>query len=609
MNWLLAAITAQLILGSSAVLDKFLLKKRSVDPWPYAFWLGILGIFAFVLLPFGYQPVPTSVVAFAIFSGALFFGAIYFTVLAIKKSEISEALPLIGTISPVLTLLFSVSFLNIHIGFADFTGFTFLILAGFMVFLAERKELRQELLVVTLAASFFVAASHITTKAVFLQTNFITGFFWIKMGALVSALLLLSRSKLRKKIIRTAGRISTANKILYLSNRAYAALGSLLASFAVFLSNPALVDATQNIRYAVIFILAWLFLRERFRGQVLLKKILAAFFIAVGLIWLAVGEYTRTLPPVPTSRKIEWGVTFSPKFSRELGLPWQDNFRAILDDLRAKRLRLIAYWSDIEREKGHFDFSDLDWQFFEAGQRRAEIVLVVGLKTPRWPECHEPAWTADLTTEKREEALRNYIAKVIERYRSHPAVVMWQVENEPYLLFGECRNRGNNFLEREIEVVRKNDPAHPILVTDGGEFGLWAPVAKHADVFGTTMYRKVYPRFVGPVFGVIEYPLTPKYFRVKERFVKWINGTPDQKFIASELQGEPWSPRSLKETPYQWQVESFSPEYFVDTIKYAKEAGFDEYYLWGAEWWYYMKEKYHDSHYWEIARSIFRDRE
>ena len=76
----------------------------------------------------------------------------------------------------------------------------------------------------------------------------------------------------------------------------------------------------------------------------------------------------------------------------------------------------------------------------------------------------------------------------------------------------------------------------------------------------------------------------------------------------SELQGEPWFPTSLARTPYEAQLREFSPEYFRDTIDFAKAAGFDEYYLWGAEWWLWMKEKHGDSRYWDLAKTVLAPR-
>ena len=129
--------------------------------------------------------------------------------------------------------------------------------------------------------------------------------------------------------------------------------------------------------------------------------------------------------------------------------------------------------------------------------------------------------------------------------------------------------------------------------------------AQLGDVFGTSMYRKIYPRFGGRLTGIIEYPISPEFFRVKERLVRWITNTPQKRYIVHELQAEPWEPESLGKTPLDEQMRVFGPEYFLDTIEFAKHTGFDEYYLWGAEWWYWMKTKQGISDYWDIAKSTF----
>lgn len=606
MSWLLIAIAAQFIIGSSAVFDKLLLKKRAVEPWSYTFWFGLLGAFAALLLPFGFETTPWPVTALAILGGIFFVASSFFYFAAIEKIEASEALPLLGALSPIFTLILSSLFLGLGLSGLDAIGFAFLITSGFILFVIERKEIGLNHLGMIALSALFLAASHVASKAVFSQTSFITGFFWVKIGGVLFALSFLAWPAVRSKIVASE-HAPRKNKIFYFANRAYAGAGSILISLAIFLSSPSLVDAMQNIRYIVIFLLGWLVLREKFKGKILIGKIAATLLITGGLFWLGLAEYARSLPAVPAKRPIQWGVTFSPKFSRDLGLDWQENFRTVLNDLRPQKLRLVAYWSDIEKERGKFDFSDLDWQLYEASQSgKSDIILVVGLKTPRWPECHAPEWTKAFGREEREEALRIYIAKVIERYRDHPMLTIWQVENEPYLAFGQCAARGNNFLDKEIELAKSLDPRHPVLTTDGGEFGLWAPAAKRGDIFGTTMYRKVYPRFIGPLFGVIEYPLSPNYFRIKEKITRIFTGSPGQRFIVIELQGEPWSPTPLRDASYQWQIESFSPEYLEQTIEYAKAAGFDEYYLWGSEWWYWLGKKHNNWDYWDIARQLLK---
>jgi len=46
-------------------------------------------------------------------------------------------------------------------------------------------------------------------------------------------------------------------------------------------------------------------------------------------------------------------------------------------------------------------------------------------------------------------------------------------------------------------------------------------------------------------------------------------------------------------------------EQFEKNIKFAKETGLDKFYLWGAEWWYWMKEKHNNDEFWQKAKTLF----
>ncbi|MEO5499038.1 MAG: hypothetical protein ABIR46_00895, partial [Candidatus Saccharimonadales bacterium] len=91
------------------------------------------------------------------------------------------------------------------------------------------------------------------------------------------------------------------------------------------------------------------------------------------------------------------GVSFSEKRAKELGLDWRANFTALLDDMHISAFRLMSYWDEHEIVRGQHDFSSLDWQIDEASKRGATVTLAVGLRQPRWPECHQPKWADDLT--------------------------------------------------------------------------------------------------------------------------------------------------------------------------------------------------------------------
>ena len=585
MTWLLVAILAQIVLGTSAVFDKFLLRRKFFDPLVYTFWLGLLGIFALIILPFGFGLLSLNTIAIAIIAGALFVLAMLFLFYSLDYSEASATLPVIGGFSPVFTLIIGYFLMGSFLGFGELSAFFFLVLGGVVLFLVEKKELRFLSFIFITASALSFGLSNVLSKIVFQAGPFVPGFVWIKIGGVIFVLFLLLRQSFRQRIFSSSRQAKTKYHFLYFVNRVYAGAGSILVYFAISLAHPAIVDATQSLKYIVIFFCAWLLLKERFKGKILAGKIIATIFIAFGILWLGLVNYSRNIPISPV-QNIEWGVTFSAKFSRRLGLNWQKNFEAILSDLHPDRIRIVAYWDEIEKTKGNFDFSDIDWEINELQKKGIKTILAVGMKVPRWPECHIPDWAQSISTEEREKELQKYMAEVIKRYKTYQIIDAWQVENEPFLSFGVCPERGNNFLSDEISLVKKIDPERPIITTDGGEFGLWYKAARQGDIFGTTMYRRVYNEF----FGYIDYHLPPGFFILKERLIRFLLDDYDKKFIVIELAAEPWMQKQIYETPISEQFNFFDYNFFKDTISYAKEAGFDEYYFWGAEWWYYLKQ-------------------
>ncbi|MBI4224977.1 MAG: hypothetical protein HY617_01470 [Candidatus Sungbacteria bacterium] len=614
MTWLLIALIAQIILGTSVVFDKLLLKRGFVDPWVYTFWFGLLGMFSFLLLPFGAAHISLAAIPVALVAGAFFIAAMLCVFLAIRKADVAGMLALVGALSPIATLTIGSVLEQQFLGFGDLVAFGILIFGGFLFFITEKKELRVTVFLLALGGALCFGISNVLTKVTFEESNFLAGFFWPRMGGVIFALALLLIPRIRRRIFALSETASMANRGWYFANRVYGSLGSFMVSGAIFLAHPALVDATQSMRHAVIFLAGWFLLKERAAGLRLIGKMSATACIAVGLIALGLVTYAAALPVDP-HRNITWGVTFSDQYSRKLGLDpvrdgisneayWQANFNAITDELHPKKMRVIAYWDDIEKDRGMFDFSNLDWQMNRLAEKNIGAIIVVGMKEPRWPECHMPAWTREFPNEL-ETYVLDYMEETVRRYKDNPALMAWQVENEPFLKFGLCAIRPQQAVEREISLVKSLDAMHPVMVTDGGEFGLWRRAIKAGDIFGMTMYRRVYPPSVGKYTGIIDYPFSPSFFRFREKLSRWLTGEYEKPFIVIELQAEPWGEVEIPLLSYEKQIKIFSPDYFRETIQYAKDTDFDEYYLWGAEWWYYAKEKQGDSRYWDIAKSIF----
>jgi len=323
------------------------------------------------------------------------------------------------------------------------------------------------------------------------------------------------------------------------------------------------------------------------------------------LAWLVLGLFLVLLFflflfPVPQAEKIKWGVNFSAKQATLLGVDWKENYLALLDDLGVKRIKLITYWDELESEKGKYNFADLDWQINEAEKREANILLVVGVKTPRWPECHIPLWAKDFSQEKQQEEALILLEKIVLRYRDSSSIWAWQAENEPFFPFGECPWQDESFVRKEVALIKLLDKkSRPVLISDSGEWSFWFRAAKLGDIVGTTLYRKVWS---APAKRYMTYffPANSYYWKAK-----LIEKVFHKKVICVELQAEPWGRVLLYDLPLVEQEKTMNPLRFKKIVNFAKRTGFDEFYLWGSEWFFWLKEKQNDPRMWEEARQLF----
>ena len=141
------------------------------------------------------------------------------------------------------------------------------------------------------------------------------------------------------------------------------------------------------------------------------------------------------------SRQSYFGVSFSAKYAEELGVNPREAYLEILDGLGVRHIRLMSYWDRIEPSRGNYHFTELDWQLSEARKRGVKVTLALGVRQPRYPECHYPPWLGEnLNREQVQEASLSYVGQVVGRYRDHAAIMSWQPENEALNKgFGLCR--------------------------------------------------------------------------------------------------------------------------------------------------------------------------
>jgi hypothetical protein len=297
------------------------------------------------------------------------------------------------------------------------------------------------------------------------------------------------------------------------------------------------------------------------------------------------------------------GASFIPDYAESFGLNPQDTLNAMLSDLKLKQVRLVSYWSDIEPTPGQYDFSKLDWQFAMADQYGAKVSLSIGLRQPRWPECHEPSWV-NVDPKNRqawEPQLYKFIEAVVNHYKNNPALQDYELENEFFMtVFGECKDFDRARLVDEFNLVKAMDTKHKVIISRSDNW-VGIPIGKPTpDEFAISVYKRVWDAaFTHRYF---EYPLPAKFYAMLAGSEELLSG---KDMIIHELQAEPWTPNGLDitQTSVKEQYKSMNPQRLKDRIAYGEATGMRTIDLWGAEWWYYLKVKQDSPDVWNVVKT------
>lgn len=333
----------------------------------------------------------------------------------------------------------------------------------------------------------------------------------------------------------------------------------------------------------------------------IIKTFLLSLILTVVILFALLWQADFVWKKLRFSPQPIYGITFSPLYAQSLNLNLKEVYQSLIGEMKVKLIRLPIYWNLVEEQEGKFDFQLYDELVSKAQEKNVRLILALGYKLPRWPECFAPSWAINLDYQKRQTKTLAYLEKAIVHFKNRANISAWQVENEPLFRFGLCGKTDVDFLEKEVDLVRSKD-SRPIIITDSGEIGLWAPSMKLANLLGSSLYKKTW----NPAFGFFEYPLPPLYYPLKAQLIKMIFSPKSAEVFISELQAEPWTkgtPTAL--TPLTEQLEIFSLKQFQDNVEYARKTNLQTNLLWGAEWWYFMKVQGH-SEYWDYAKTLFQ---
>lgn len=532
----------------------------------------------------------------------------------LQIGQASRVIPVIGTLIPLILLVFY-SQVSREISINEIWAASILTIGLIFLILPHLKgELLGWEIFLEIISSILFAFSYIFLHQAYQGASFLSVFTYSRLILIPVGLILVILPLTRNKIFSQLGtklKLRSKTGALFIFGQICGGSAELLLTYSVALANPALVNSLQGTQYLFLFIFSIILSKkfpaiyqEKINLFNMTSKIIGLSLVLFGLILLSLSQNLKiATAQVTNGTPLEFGVTFSARYAKSLNLDPQLTFLKLLDELKLKKVRLPVYWDEIEGSQNKMDFSQIDYYLSQAEQRGVEVLLTIGYKQPRWPECFEPDWFASLAPEKQKERILSLILTEVAHFKQFKAVKIWQVENEPTLNFGHCSlgpTERAELLEQEIKIVHQLD-SRPVLITDSGELSMWLKTIKLGNYFGITLYRQVW----SPYFGQVDYSLFPLFYQLKNKLVRKITGSLTSETIIAELQTEPWpaNPNPIPLVPIDEQIQALPFDKFQANIAFAKESGFRIAYLWGAEWWYFMNANSHPE-YLEYIKSI-----
>lgn len=298
--WLFLSLAAYILFAGATITDKYLLARPISDARVYAFYTGILGLFAFILAPFGFSMPHPAIIFLGIFAGILFIAALFFFFSALKAGEASRVGISLGGLIPLFTLLF------IYIGTGglpaenEFFAFILLVAGSFIIAFDQYVRLLRNLenLGLVVASSFLFGFYFFIAKFLFTVQPFISAFIWIKLGGALFVFLFLFSPQVRKILFQHKKFPPKKAGGIFIAKNAAGGVGALLLHLAISsarVGEVAVVNALQGAQFALVFLGA-VFLTKKFPGVVKEKigrdamtaKLMGTGLIVGGVIIIAI---------------------------------------------------------------------------------------------------------------------------------------------------------------------------------------------------------------------------------------------------------------------------------------------------------------------------------
>ncbi len=309
------------------------------------------------------------------------------------------------------------------------------------------------------------------------------------------------------------------------------------------------------------------------------------------------------------------GTTFSHREADFLKTDWRKSLEYTLK-LDLNPIRIGSYWNEIEIRPNKYDFSILDEIIARIKKYGTEIVLEIGLKSPRWPEFYLPKWVEEKIKIRNKEIIDDlsltqplfkFIKKTAKRYEEVKNIRWINLENEPLNLSGPDFIRiSPKVLEREAFLL-KNISQKPLILNS------WLEMSPHKRIRRNLLLKENSLNAclkLGDILGISVYPKYPDQPEIKEKdwqilkkVLKQAQKAQKEAWV-TELQAEPWEKDGRKNFKDPLANKSCNPDILKNSFNILKEIGFETILLWGSEFWYRCYKEKNNSWYKAVEKII-----
>ncbi|MGZ3674221.1 MAG: beta-galactosidase [Ktedonobacterales bacterium] len=341
--------------------------------------------------------------------------------------------------------------------------------------------------------------------------------------------------------------------------------------------------------------------------------------------------------PVEPRHSALLGISFRPPQVAALGLDARDTLQTLLT-YPFQLIRLGAYWSRMEPQPGTLHPDELDWQIDAAERAGVQIILCVGpLKTFSYPEFFVPAHRLGQPLREHTrikspnypslaEAAREFITRLVERYRNRQGIVAWQLEHEAVDPLGieHSWRLDAAFVAEELSALRAADPTRPVMMNgflptslpvmltqwwqtrDQGDSIVAAQ--RMADVVGIDYYPRHALMSIGGKTLYLDGSKSLWQETRRKRVCAWTRAH-GQKLMISEGQAEPWEAVTTPPNPTGRAMYSCLPEHVINNYNTCmrwsqRQCPLYAYLFWGAEYWVLRKQSADSSYLQAFARIL-----